>query len=63
MNDNGLNDYVLGCSDEELQAFLKNLDKLPATHLRLLISVLSYDSKERLQIIDLTNILQTSHKF
>jgi hypothetical protein len=62
MDDKGINDFILGSSDEELQKFSKKLDNLSASDLNLLIAKLSYKSKERLQIIDIAELDKLIHK-
>ena len=42
----GINDYVQGCSDEELQSFSKVLDTVSETQLKLVIEALSYSSRD-----------------
>jgi hypothetical protein len=61
MDDKGLNDFIKGCSDKELLKFSENLDKLSSPKLQLLIDKLTYESKDRLRIIDVYAMEQSLH--
>jgi hypothetical protein len=58
MNDDykGLNDYVHGCSDEELLSFSKVLDTISKSQLDLVIKALDYKSREMINKIDIINL-------
>jgi len=50
-NDKGLNDFLFGCSDNELKKFLDNLDKCTLAKQKLIINKIVYSN--RMRIVDL----------
>ena len=52
----GINDYIEGCSEEELLSFSKVLDTVSQDQQILIIEALSYSSRVILNMIDIENL-------
>lgn len=52
----GINDYVEGCSEEELLSFSRVLDTVSQEQQILIIEALSYSSRLMLNLINIENL-------
>lgn len=52
----GINDYIEGCSEDELLSFSKVLDTVSQEQQILIIEALSYSSRVLLNLINIENL-------